>query len=141
MMFSPMMAFPPCTLIPGMAMSFLGWCHRHCPDQEVEACDEPALRLLGTESSEDGIWWRDDDIMRKRDEYVNCTPYGPDPSKSAGCGLSLGDLNHTSVNQCVRTGNLTKPLKGSRTVHRNAQNNYSREKGCLSFRKLASPVG
>jgi hypothetical protein len=60
-----MMAFPPCTLIPGMAMSFLGWRHRHCPDQEVEACDEPALRLLGTESLEDGIWRRDGDTMRK----------------------------------------------------------------------------
>jgi hypothetical protein len=60
-----MMAFPSRTLIPCLAMSCLGWRHRYCPGQEVEVCDEPALRLLGTEYLEDGIWRRDDDIMSK----------------------------------------------------------------------------
>lgn len=103
-------------------MSFLGWRHRHCPGQEVEVCDETALRLPGTEYLEDGIWRRDDDIMSKEGRIRQL---------------------HASVNQCVRTGNLTKPLKGSRTVHQHAQKlslNFSLSPQTLSLITVGDAV-
>jgi hypothetical protein len=46
-------------------------------------------------------------------------------------------------NQCVRTGNLTKPLKGSRTVHRHAQKlslNFSLSPQTLSLITVGDAV-